>query len=278
MEETVKTENQITLSKKDLNKSWWYWVCWGQICYNYERMMGLGFCQSMIPVLKGLYGDDKEKLAEGMTRHLTFYNTENTWGAVIPGIVASLEEGRANGQDIDDETIDNLKTGLMGPLAGLGDSITQSLVKVILLSIAIDMAVQGSIVGVLIFVLGFSAYALGVSHFVYFQGYKFGKTAIMKILGNGMIKDMTEALGALGMMILGGLIANNIPVKTALTYSLQGMSTEVQGMLDSILPNLLSVATFGVVVYMLRKGWKPTKIRISLMLASVVLGFFGILA
>ena len=52
MEETVKTENQITLSKKDLNKSWWYWVCWGQICYNYERMMGLGFCQSMIPVLK----------------------------------------------------------------------------------------------------------------------------------------------------------------------------------------------------------------------------------
>ena len=166
----------------------------------------------------------------------------------------------------------------MGPLAGLGDSITQSLVKVILLSIAIDMAVQGSIVGVLIFVLGFSAYALGVSHFVYFQGYKFGKTAIMKILGNGMIKDMTEALGALGMMILGGLIANNIPVKTALTYSLQGMSTEVQGMLDSILPNLLSVATFGVVVYMLRKGWKPTKIMISLMLASVVLGFFGILA
>ena len=174
--------------------------------------------------------------------------------------------------------IPNLKTGLMGPLAGLGDSITQSLVKVILLSIAIDMAVQGSIVGVLIFVLGFSAYALGVSHFVYFQGYKFGKTAIMKILGNGMIKDMTEALGALGMMILGGLIANNIPVKTVLTYSLQGMSTEVQGMLDSILPNLLSVATFGVVVYMLRKGWKPTKIMISLMLASVVLGFFGILA
>ena len=56
------------------------------------------------------------------------------------------------------------------------------------------------------------------------------------------------------------------------------MSTEVQGMLDSILPNLLSVATFGVVVYMLRKGWKPTKIMISLMLASVVLGFFGILA
>lgn len=278
MSEEMKTQDMITLSKKDLNKSWWNWVCWGQICYNYERMMGLGFCHSMIPILKGLYGNDKEKLAEGMTRHLTFYNTENTWGAVIPGIVASLEEGRANGQDIDDETIDNLKTGLMGPLAGLGDSITQSLVKVILLSIAIDMALSGSAIGTLIFIVGFSVYALGVSRFVYFQGYKFGKTAIMKLLGNGMIKDITEALGALGMMILGGLIANNIPVKTPLTYSLQGMTSEIQSMLNSIMPNLLPVATFVAVVIMLRKGLKPTRIMVILMIASVVFGLLGILA
>ena len=53
--------------------------------------MGLGFCHSMIPILKKLYPDDKEKRAEGMSRHLTYYNTENTWGCLIPGIVAAQQ-------------------------------------------------------------------------------------------------------------------------------------------------------------------------------------------
>ena len=47
-------EKKIVLDKKTLRQSWWNWTCWGQICYNFERMMGLGFCHSMIPILKKL--------------------------------------------------------------------------------------------------------------------------------------------------------------------------------------------------------------------------------
>lgn len=92
--------------------------------------MSLGFCHAMVPILKRLY-PDKEDLAAGLTRHMAFFNTENQWGALIPGMIASIEEERANGMDYSDEVINGLKIGLMGPLAGVGDTITQGLVKTI---------------------------------------------------------------------------------------------------------------------------------------------------
>ena len=113
------------LTKKDLTKTWFTWICWGQICYNWERLMGLGFCHTMTTAIEKLYGDDEELKKEALVRHMAYYNTENTWGAMIPGIVCSLEESRANGENIDTETISNLKTALMGPLAGIGDTVTQ---------------------------------------------------------------------------------------------------------------------------------------------------------
>lgn len=273
-----KQVNSVSLTKADLTKSWFTWICFGQICYNYERMMGLGFCHSMIPILKRLYKDDKEKLAEGMTRHLTFYNTENTWGAIIPGIVASLEESKANGQAIDDDTINNLKTALMGPLAGIGDAITQGLVKVILLAIAIDFALKGSPIGVILFIVLFSAYAIGVSYVSYFSGYKLGKNAVLKLLGNNMIKDITEALGAMGMIVLGGLVAGNIKISTQLSFTMSGIVTEIHPLLDKIMPNFLHLVVFLIVYGLLRKGLTPIKTMGVIFLSCVVLSLLGILA
>lgn len=273
-----KQTNQVALTKADLTKSWFTWICFGQICYNYERMMGLGFCHSMIPILKRLYKDDKEKLADGMTRHLTFYNTENTWGAIIPGIVASLEESKANGQEIDDDTISNLKTALMGPLAGIGDAITQGLVKVILLAIAIDFALKGSPIGVVLFIVLFSAYAIGVSYVSYFSGYKLGKNAVLKLLGNNMIKDITEALGAMGMIVLGGLVAGNIKISTPMSFTMSGIVTEIQPLLDKIMPNFLHLVVFLIVYGLLRKGLTPIKTMGIIFASCVVLSLLGILA
>ena len=39
-------------------------------------------------------------------------------------MTAGLEEARANGaEDVDDETINGLRAGLMGPIAGIGESL-----------------------------------------------------------------------------------------------------------------------------------------------------------
>lgn len=277
-EATETPEKKIKLDKKTLNKSWFTWICFGQICYNYERMMGLGFTHSMNPIFKKLYPKDKEKRAEAMTRHLAFYNTENTWGSIINGIVASLEESRANGEDVSGEAISSLKTGLMGPLAGIGDSITQALVKVVLLAIAVDFALKGSPFGVILFILLFSLYALIVSHTMFFQGYKLGKKSVLSLLQGSRTKSMTESLGVVGMMVLGALVSSNLRVTTPLEFNIGESVINIQGMLDQIIPKSLNIVTFLLVWYALKKGVKTNVVILFIFAAAIVFGLTGILA
>lgn len=266
-----------TVSKKILNKTWFQWICFGQICYNYERMMGLGFTHAMSYTLEELYKDNKEELSNALSRHLTFYNTENTWGSIILGIVASLEEEKANGKSVDADGISGLKTALMGPMAGIGDSITQALVKVILLALAVDFALQGNPIGVIIFVLGFSAYALIVSKFMFNAGYRLGRNSVVQLLQGEKVKSVTKSLGAIGMMVLGALVANNLNLTTPLNFKIGEVVTQVQPMLDSIFPKLLNVVAFLLVYWLLKKGKKTNTIILIIFAAAIVLSLFKLM-
>lgn len=277
MRSEVETNEKGKLSRGDLLKSWFTWICFGQIAYNYERMMGLGFTHSISNVLEKLYVNDEERLSEALTRHMMFYNTENTWGAIILGVVISLEEGRANGEPIDGETISGLKTALMGPIAGLGDSITQALVKVILLAIAVDFALQGSPVGVIIFILGFSLYALIVSYIMFNSGYRLGKNSIISLLSGGSLSSITQSLGAVGMTVLGALVAGNLNIVTPLSFTIGETTTEIQPMLDSILPNILNLGIFLFVYWLLLKKIKPNMIILILFGVAIVFSLLSIL-
>lgn len=264
------TENGAKLQKKDLTGSWFRWVCFGQTCYNYERMQGMGFCHSMLPIIDRLY-TKKEDKAAAMQRHLTYYNTENNWGAAVAGIAASMEEQRANGADIDDDAINGIKTSLMGPLAGIGDTVTQSLVKTIFMAIGCSLAMAGNILGPVLFFVGMSVYALGLSYFLYFQGYNSGKTSVTKILRSGIVKRVSEALGALGMMVLGAMVAANIGVTTPLAFTVGGSEIVIQPILNSILPSLLPLLIFLGTYRLVVKGKKSTTI-IAIMFVVGILG------
>ena len=89
--------------------------------WNMERMQALGFCFGMVPIIKKLYEGEERKQA--IKRHLEFYNTQPFVTAPIIGVVAAMEEQKANGKDIQDGVINGIKVGMMGPLAGVGDPI-----------------------------------------------------------------------------------------------------------------------------------------------------------
>lgn len=268
--EVVNTnENGVKLQKKDLMGSWFRWICFGQTCYNYERMQGMGFCHSMLPIIDRLY-TKKEDKAAAMQRHMTYYNTENNWGAAVAGIAASMEEQRANGADIDDDAINGIKTSLMGPLAGIGDTVTQSLVKTIFMAIGCSLAMAGNVLGPILFFAGMSAYALGLSYFLYFQGYNSGKTSVTKILRSGIVKSVSEALGALGMMVLGAMVAANIGVTTPLAFTVGGSEIVLQPILDSILPKMLPLLIFFGTYRLVVKGKKSTTIIIGMFVVGIL--------
>ena len=105
------------LSRSDVQRSFWLWTFFSHANYNYERLQGTAFAQAMTPIIRKLYKDPDE-IKAALKRHLVFFNTEPNVGGVIHGAVIAMEEQRANGADIDDDAINGVKTGLMGPLAG----------------------------------------------------------------------------------------------------------------------------------------------------------------
>lgn len=140
------------LSKKTLFKSYINWSFFHLTSLGFERMEAFGFLHSMMPIIKELYGADKEEEIKALKRHSVFYNVEPILGTVVPGIVAALEENRANGAAIDDEMINGVKVGLMGPLSGIGDSFFQGLLAPIFLSIGISLSEGGSVLGPLFYI------------------------------------------------------------------------------------------------------------------------------
>ena len=94
------------LSKKALSKSFHNWYYGHLTCFSQEHMQTFGYLCSMLPVVNELY-DKQEDKAKAMQTYTAFFNTEPQIGSVIVGMTAGLEEARANGDDVDDETINN---------------------------------------------------------------------------------------------------------------------------------------------------------------------------
>ena len=129
--------------------------------FNFERMQAIGFCVSMLPALRKLYkGQD---LADAMKRHLEFFNTQPFLATPIMGIVAAMEEKRANGADISDATLSGVKVGLIGPLAGVGDPIFWGTLRPVLAALGAGIALTGSILGPLLFFVLFNAIRLATN-------------------------------------------------------------------------------------------------------------------
>lgn len=275
-QETAEQKTEIHLRKKDLMKSWIIWELTSEMCLNYERLMALGFCHAMTPIIKRLY-PNKEERAEALTRHMAFFNTENNWGALIPGMVASLEEEKANGVDISSDMINGIKTGLMGPIAGIGDTITQGLVKTILLAIGIGMAQKGSVAGPLVFFLLYTAYILATGYFTYFQGYKFGKNAFSKIKDSSIMRRITDCMCIIGLTVAGSLVASTLSIQTPFVLKMGGTAVKFQELFDQILPGFLGVAVTALVFFGLKKNVSVIKIMITMTIAGIILVALGLL-
>jgi hypothetical protein len=133
------TPPAVRLTRGDLIKSWALWSFFSHANYNYERLQGTGFAHAMTPIIKRLYSTEDE-IRAALKRHLVFFNTEPNFGNVVHGTVIAMEEQRANGAAIDDDAINSVKSGLMGPMAGIGDTLSQSTIAPILLAIGIGIA------------------------------------------------------------------------------------------------------------------------------------------
>lgn len=265
------------LTKRDVLKSWFNWFMFAQSNYNYERLQATAFAHAMLPILKKLYPDKEEQRA-GMARHLSFFNTEPICGSVIHGVTVAMEEERANGKPISDQAFNGIKTGLMGPLAGIGDTLTQGVITPIMLAICIGITNNNNIAGPIIFLLAQFIVMTTISLSMWMNGYKYGRAAVEQIMSGGKINRVIEAASILGTLVMGGLVGRFIPLQFTLRYDLGGgASFNLQtDLLDKLMPGLIPLALTLVVLKLVRAGVSPIKLMAGLIAFGAITGIIGI--
>ncbi|MGX7151182.1 PTS system mannose/fructose/sorbose family transporter subunit IID [Enterococcus ureasiticus] len=278
MENTTDV-NQKKLTKKEISKTFWIYQLGCELSNSYERLQSLIFCASMIPAIKKLYADNEDEQREALKRHLAFFNTEGTIGASIQGISLAMEEERANGADIGDSAITSIKTGLMGPLAGIGDSIVWAAIMPLIISIFIPIAKNGSIMGGLGPLVIYTVLTMYISWGLINKSYTLGRNSIMALLKDGKIKQVIYGANVLGMMMMGALSASYVNIASPMKFHVSGGATiVVQDILDQIMRGILPLtAVFLIYFYMVKKGPRYGIIIGTIVAVSIIGSFLGLL-
>lgn len=273
------SETKLTVSKKELLWATFKWYIFAWQCVNYERFVSLGFASSINHILAKLYKNEEE-LKEALTRHMEFFNTEPYMGVVILGIVVAMEEERANkgDEEVPAESITTVKTGLMGPLAGIGDTINQSILYPLFLAIGCGLTLDNNLglIGPLVFViLSVGSQWLEAWYFSNL-GYRFGRDAVTKILAGGLMDKIIHAAGIVGCMVMGALTVNYVSLSTKITFGTGDAVIALQSQLDSILPKMLPLLVVLLCTRLFKKGSTPTKVMAILIILAVALSLLGI--
>jgi len=300
--EELKMAKELKLTKKD-RISVWIRSFFLQGSWNYERMQNGGWAFAMIPAIKRLY-KTKEEQSAALKRHLEFFNTHPYVASPILGVTLALEEERANGAPVEDVTLQGVKVGMMGPLAGIGDPVFWFTIRPILGALAASLAISGNILGPIIFFLGWNIIRMAFTWYTQEFGYKAG-SRISEDLSGGVLQDITKGASILGMFILGSLVNrwvsvqftpvvssvtlsegayidwSSLPagaegIKQALLQQAAGLSltsekvTTLQSNLDSLIPGLAGLLITFVCMWLLKKKVSPIIIILGLFLLGIV--------
>lgn len=180
------------ISLQDIKKVRYRWLLLGEAAWNYEKMQGLGYCYSMIPVLKKLYPDEAD-MKKALQTHLQFFNTHQEFAEIILGIDIAMEEKEGAASL---EAVSAIKTGLMGPLAGIGDTLFGVIANTIFFSVGSYMALEGNPIGIFLYLIWGVVRVIMRGYFIRI-GYREG-TKLIENLGDKMNR-VTEAASILGL-------------------------------------------------------------------------------
>ena len=270
---TSNNENKL-LTKSDINKVFWrsFTV---NASFNYERQMNQGAQYALSPILRKLYPDKKE-LGEALQRHAEFFNTTPMLCPFIFGITAAMEEENATQEDFDPNTINSVKAGLMGPLAGIGDSLIAGTLRVIGTGIAIGFAQQGSPLGAILLLLIFNIPGLLIRWFGLKFGYQYGSTFITDAAKGGLMEKVTFAVSVVGLAAIGGMVASYVSLDLSMiTVGSGDFAQPISDYFDMIMPCLPQLIVFGFMYWIMGKKFKTTWVLVGTIVVCIAACWIG---
>lgn len=272
-DKNLKDNNKIT--KKDLINVYLHSFAL-EYSWNYERQQHLGYYYAMSPIIKKLY-KKKEDRVEAAKRHMEFFNTTPYVSTLIMGISTAMEEHNVANKDFDTSSINGVKASLMSPLAGIGDSLFWGTLRVIATGIGTSLALKGSILGPILFLLAFNVPQYVVRYLVLMAGYKSGTKLLDKIESSGLMPKLTYGASIIGLMVIGAMISSMVVVHVGGFLGTGKSAVSVQSIVDGIMPSLLPFGATIIVYKLLQKKVKIIYILLGMMILGILGAFTGIL-
>lgn len=261
-----------TLTNKDLHQVLNRYIVSRQVCMNYETLQAAPFVWSIHPAMKKLYPDD-DVLAEKYRNYFKVFNTHPWFGQLIMMACLAIESTH---DEHATETALDVRTSLMGPLAGLGDSIVWVLLPTVTGAIAGYQALNGSLIGMFIAIIANIAlwmlfYMLAVP--VYHKGVSFITSR------SSSLRNLTEACSILGIIVMGAMVASTVNVNIALSWTVGDLTQNLGDLLNTIIPKFGNVAATAACYWALGlKKIKNSNLIWIVLAISILLGAFGICA
>lgn len=265
---------QVKLTKRDKEHVFWRYTVVANSLFNYASMEAPSLVYALSPALRKIYKDDKDYQAS-LKNQFKYFNTTPIMAESLIGASLAMEEKDGTKAL---EPVQSLKTSLMGPFAGIGDSVFNVMMNTIIGSITGSLALSGNLIAPpLIGFVWAMIMLFAVKRPLFYGGYNSG-IAIVERFGD-QLSRLTDAASVLGITVVGSLIPTVIKIQTGLQMKTGKVVTHVQAdMLDKIMPALLPIlATFIIYKLLDSKKWTPTKCIFLVIAFSLICAFFGIL-
>lgn len=264
------------LTKKDLKGVFWRSLTL-EASWNYERQQNLAYSYAMNKVLAKLYPAGEER-KRALQRHMVFFNCSPPLATFIMGINTAMEEKNAEDPDnFDPDSINNVKAALMGPLSGIGDSFFWGTLRILATGLGTSFALQGNILGPILFLLVYNVPAFAIRWLGLFKGYDLGVDMLKNAESTGFIAKFSYGASILGLMVIGGMTSSMVTVNLAGSIGQGNEAQTWNSIVNGILPNMLPLGCVMLIYWLLKKKVSTVVILIGIFVLSIVMAYFGIL-
>ena len=248
------------------------------ITFNMVKMEANAFTITMAPAIESLYHDDEEGKKAAILRHQNFFNTHVIPFSFIAGLTYAMEKEYKEKGSIDPTTISNIKAALMGPTAGMFDSLFLNSIRVIVAGISIGLCSQGNALGALIFVLLFGLPHSILKYFFVYWGYTLGTGFIDRIFNSGLMSALVKSAAVLGVIVIGGMTAQMVSVPVSFDLLINQTPVNIAQLYNGIIPAALGVVLLFALIGLIKKKLHPTWLIVIVLALGMIGAFFGIFA
>lgn len=236
-----------------------------------------GFLYSIMPAIKRYYKDDPDGKKDAMFRHTTWYNITQNVGTFAMGLVAAMEKENAEKENFDDTSIAAIKTSLMGPMSGIGDSIFWGVIRVIAAGVGINMSANGSVLGPIMFLLIYNIPSIICRYYMTYAGFNLGSTFIEKIFNSGGMRILTKCASIMGLIMVGAMTASNVQFESIIEIPVKNADpVKVQTYLDQLFVGIVPLLLTLGCLTLLNKKVNVNLVMLLVLVLAVLLAVLGV--